>query len=77
VRVAEDLNRYPCPDPEEGVKQAAAAAIKAAVEAQDSNSVVKVSASGHQNTLYGVNGAPDKIQNTLSITIEPLYGFVE
>jgi hypothetical protein len=77
AKVAQELSTFRCVDPEEGIKQAAGAAIKAALEAQDSNSAVRVSAGGHQNQQYGSDGKPTSIQNTLSITVEPVYGFVE
>lgn len=62
-----------CMEPEEGVKQAVRAAISVALAAQDPKTAVKVSASGSQSTNY-----PDNtFRNQLSVSVEPMYGFVE
>jgi hypothetical protein len=71
AKVQADLNAYKCVDPEEGVKQAAGAAIAAALGAQRADSAVKVEASGHQS------GGGETASNTLRIVVEPIYGFVE
>jgi hypothetical protein len=62
-----------CSEPEETVRQAAISIIDAALSGQGPSVAVKVSASGSQGTSYPSN----EVQNQLSITIEPLYGFVE
>ena len=49
AKIAADINQYKCIDPEEGVKQAVGSALAAALAAQDPNSIVKVTASGHQS----------------------------
>ena len=66
-----------CVEPEESVRQSARATIKASLAAQIPHTVIKVAASGSQSTKYGKGGAPDGVQNSLSITIEPQHGFVE
>ena len=77
VKVQADLNAYKCIDPEEGVKQAASAAIVAALAAQAEASCVRVEASGHQSDVYGPGAVKTGVQNTLRIVVEPIYGFVE
>jgi len=62
-----------CSEPEESVRQAACHAIKAALMAQDPTAVVKLTASGSQNEDY----ATKAVRNFLSVTIEPLYQFLE
>lgn len=78
AKVEADLSSYKCADPEEGVKQAACAAILAGLKAQAANSVVRVAASGHQQPVYGKDAQQTgEFQNTLNVTVEPIYGFVE
>lgn len=71
--------RSVCAEPEETVRQAARAAIAAALQAQREDSVVRVTAGGSMINTYnketGSWGAP--YSNHLEIHIEPLYGFVE
>lgn len=71
AKCQEELTRFKCIDPEEGVKLAAASTIAAALAAQNPQSAVKVMASGHQS------GTGETATNTLNISVEPLYGFVE
>ena len=71
AKVQKDISAYKCVDPEEGVKQAAGAAIAAALGAQNPSSAVKVEASGHQS------GTGETAVNTLKIEVTPVYGFVE
>ena len=77
AKIEANLTTYRCVEPEETVKKAALGVIKAALEAQDHASVVKVTASGHQSGTYSPDGTAKGISNTLSINIEPVYGFVE
>jgi hypothetical protein len=77
AKVQKDLDGYRCTDPEEGVKQAAGVAILAAVNAQSANSVVRVTASGHQSPIYDEKGQTVGFQNQLQMIVEPIYGFVE
>lgn len=62
-----------CRGPEEGVRQSVRAALAIALAAQDPATVVQVSASGSQSSDYGTN----EIRNQLSVTVRPLYNFVE
>jgi len=62
-----------CVEPEEGVRQGACHAIKAALIAQGENVVVRLEASGSQAEDYTTK----IIRNQLRIQIEPLVGFVE
>jgi hypothetical protein len=71
AKVAEDLNRIKCIDPEESIKQAAGALIAAALAAQGPGIVVKLEAAGHQS------GSGSELSNTLTISLQPVYGFVE
>lgn len=64
-----------CLEPEETVRQAAAAAIDGALAAQDPGIVVKVLASGSQ--FFKDYTTKTGIQNSLSLTVEPLSGFIE
>ena len=61
-----------CINPEEGLRQAALDLIANSVRAFPDASVVTVEANGHQSTADG-----ERAQNTLSIKVMPLYGFVE
>jgi hypothetical protein len=78
--VADDLvrqlNQYKCSEPEESVKQAAGATLAAALAAQEPGTVVKVLASGSQSQYQGKDGSP-VYKNQLSLSVEPLYNFIE
>ena len=68
AKLIEEFSRPPCVQPEEDVRQAAAAVVFAAVKAQAANSAVVVIASGNQTPIYGSDGKPTgEVQNTLSI----------
>jgi hypothetical protein len=67
-KIAAEISRSKCIEPEEGVKQAVGAALAAALAAQDPEQTVKVSASGHQG---GDAGSGTKISNTLHVSVEP------
>jgi len=77
AKLEADLAMYQCAEPEETVKKAALAVMKAALEAQDPVSVVKVAAHGSQGETYGPDGKARGIHNTLSLSIEPVHGFIE
>lgn len=68
-----------CAEPEETVRQAARVVVAAAIAAQRPDCAVQVSASGSMSTSYNEDlktwGAP--FTNQLSITVQPLYGFLE
>ena len=81
-KIEADLGAAKCTEPEESVRQAARATIAAALAAQDPATCVRLSASGSQSTIWQPNDAegrpvPAKLCNSLTITIEPQYGFVE
>jgi hypothetical protein len=58
-----------CPEPEESIKQAARALIAKALAGKIPSTDTTVTAWGSQTTKYGVDGAPDEVNNTLSISI--------
>lgn len=64
-----------CMEPEEGVRIAAAKLIDEALAAQDQSGAVSVSASGSQG--YKNYSEKTGLNNQLSITIQPQWGFVE
>ncbi len=66
-----------CSEPEETVKQSVRAAVAASLAAQIPATAVKVSASGSQSSYRDHKDAPVRVQNTVSVSIEPLWGFVE
>lgn len=66
-------NGSKCTEPEEGVRQAAAQLLGAAIGAQDPSVIIRVGASGSQSIDYKTNA----VRNSLNISVEPLYGFVE
>lgn len=67
----------PCSEPEETVRQAAKAMIANALQAQDPNGAVQVSASGSQGSTYTNGSWGPPYTNQLKIDIQPLYGFVQ
>ena len=68
-------NGSKCAEPEETVRQAAKATVLAALAGQSDNKAVKVMASGSQSR-YEKDGVID-MSNSLSITIEPIWYFVQ
>jgi hypothetical protein len=64
-----------CLEPEETVRQSAAVVMDAALAAQDPTMAVKASASGSMTFKNWDNRTGGS--NNLSISIEPLYGFIE
>jgi hypothetical protein len=67
-------NGSKCAEPEESIRQAAASLIATSLGAQtDPSKAVKVQASGSQSEDYTTK----LVSNSLSISIEPVYGFVE
>ena len=65
----EGMKDYPCPEPEETVKQAARAFIAVALNANIPPVQRTVSAWGSQSADGGTEGAPDRVSNTLLIEI--------
>jgi hypothetical protein len=72
AKVAEDIAKIKCSEPEESIKNRIGAAIVAACEAMPSASAVRVEANGSQYVPQG-----DGVMNSAYMKIEPLYGFVE
>ncbi len=70
-------NSGPCAEPEETVRQAARIVIASALAGQDPSVAVKVTASGTMSNSAEWPSTVAKIKNTLSITVETQYGFVE
>jgi len=74
---------YPCPEPEESVKQLVRQAIAALLAGQTRpDTAVKVSASGSQShsTKRDVTSGKDTVTdctNQLTLTFETIYGFTE
>ncbi len=62
--------------PEADVKDAAAAVVAAALAGQVPPTAVKVNCCGSQST-YSQKDGPTSYTNTLTIEIQPIYGFVE
>ena len=75
AQLATEFAKNPCSEPEETVRQSAAATIDAALAAQDPTNVVKVTAGGSQS--FKNYSEQTGVSNNLSLSIEPLYGFVE
>jgi hypothetical protein len=68
-----------CPEPEETAKQLVRQAIAALANGQTKpDTVVKVSANGSQSySNDGPGTPPTEVSNSLSLSFETLYGFVE
>ena len=60
-----------CPEPEETLKQKAAAFINEVIEANNSDIEVEVSAHGTQSSNYNIN-PPGVISNSISILVRPV-----
>ena len=74
--IAERFTRNKCSEPEESIRQAAAAIIDKAIEAQGDKVALQVDASGSQSADYSTQ-PPTVGSNTLHIKLQPIYGFVE
>lgn len=72
VKAKEELARYRCAEPEETIKAKVSDVIETCLAAFPEQSAVTIKAYGSQSVV-----ADGKAINNLSITIEPLYGFVE
>jgi hypothetical protein len=70
-------NTTACAEPEETVRQAARAVIAAALAGQHESKAIKVSASGSMSNYAEWPSTEAKVSNSLTITVEPQYGFVE
>jgi len=73
AKVAKELAAVKCSEPEEEIKNSVASIVATALGAFPEGAAVKVNASGSQ---YSPNNDGKKVNN-LSVSIEPLYGFVE
>lgn len=76
AKLAEDFPRVKCQEPEETIKAAVASIVATALAAFGPTDAVKVTASGSQSTAASTDG-PTTYINSLSVSIEPLWGFVE
>jgi hypothetical protein len=72
VKVAEDVARIKCSEPEESIKNLIGSAISKALAAFPEGMPVRVEASGSQSS-----SGPDQAANSLSVKIEPIWGFLE
>jgi hypothetical protein len=61
-----------CMEPEETMRQAAAALMESSLAAQEPSKVIEVSASGSMSTDNGKVAS-----NSISIKIDPKWGFIE
>lgn len=71
-KVAADLERQKCPEPEQAIKTKLGEVAAMALAALPDNTYVKVEGGGHQNAEnHG------KFVNAFKIEVTPLYGFIE
>lgn len=71
AKLAEDFASNKCVEPEETIKNIVATAVATALGAFPPDTAVRVEAAGSQW------GGPTQFQNSLSVKIEPIQGFVE
>lgn len=73
------MESYPCAEPEESAKQLVRQTIATlcAGQTHPDAMAVKVAASGSQSWTAGDQHKPENVSNTLSLTFETLYGFIE
>lgn len=74
AKLSANLASSRCSEPEETIKNIVGSAIAAALAAFPANYAVKVVAMGSQSCPDSSN--PDEKTNSLSLTIEPIWGFV-
>lgn len=74
AKLAAELARIKCMEPEETIKTTVASAIEVALKAFPESYTVKVDASGSQSTDAA---KPGVAVNQLKVSIEPLWGFCE
>lgn len=77
VKLAAEFARITCNEPEETIKNTVASAVATALAAFPDGSAVKVKAYGSQSRQEGGSGDLPLAVNSLSVSIEPLYGFAE
>lgn len=73
-KLADQFTRNKCSEPEETIKNSVAAALALALAAFPPNFTVKVSAAGSQSIP---DAAQPERTNQLSVTLEPIWGFVD
>lgn len=73
AKVKVDLARYTLFQPEAAIKDKAVEIIELALGAYPPDAVVRIEAAGSQQTDHARGGAI----NSLTLKIEPIYGFVE
>lgn len=68
-----------CSEPEESIRRSVLTIITAALSAMPATAVVKVSASGSQSATYNhdTKTYDSDAVNQVSLSIEPIWGFVE
>lgn len=71
AKLAKDFTVYKCMEPEETIKGKVAEIVAVALAAFPAGAAVKVWASGSQSVVGS------DTTNQLSVTIEPIYGYVE
>jgi len=76
AKLAADFAKNPCSEPEETIRQAVAGIVATSLAAFPPNYAVRVEASGSQS-CPDFSKAPNEKTNQLSVTILPLWGFVE
>lgn len=75
AKLAKDFANIKCIEPEESIKNQVAATIAVALSVYPPTVVVNVAANGSQFTPDSTK--PSELQNTLTVKLEPMYGFVE
>jgi hypothetical protein len=77
AKAKQEFAKSPCVEPEETIRQKALEQIDVALSAFPASAPVKVIANGSQSSEYAAGVTTGKATNSLNVTIEPLYGFVE
>jgi hypothetical protein len=75
AKARKDLSQYKCLEPEEAIKNHILDIIDLSLSAYPSNAPVRIEASGSQHKPDSAK--PDTAINNLSVSINPLYGFIE
>lgn len=76
AKLAIDFSRITCSEPEQTIKNHVAESVAVALAVFPPNYAVRVLASGSQGCPDS-SKAPEEKYNQLSVSIEPIYGFVE
>jgi hypothetical protein len=74
--LTEQIERVTCMEPEQSIKAKVGEVLALALEAMPAHQPVKVNASGSQSVESNPDGPPTHFTNTLTLTIEPLWGYV-